>query len=132
MLKEKTVFYGTGRRKNAIAKVWISDGSGQFVINGKKMTELFPRLLHQKQMMEPLEAAKLTDKIDIKASTLGGGITGQAGAVRLGLARALVERDETLRRELRAHGCLTRDPRMKERKKYGQKRARKRFQFSKR
>lgn len=132
MLKEKTTYYGTGRRKNAIAKVWISEGTGQFTVNGKPMPEFFTRILYQKQMLEPIEIAGLTGKIDVRATTLGGGITGHAGAIRLGIARALVERDEAIRKNLRANGCLTRDPRMKERKKYGQKRARKRFQFSKR
>lgn len=125
-------FYGTGRRKEAIAKVWIKQGTGEFKINGKDAKTLFPRFGHQTEIFGPLKDTELLDKLDVTAVTVGGGITGQAGAIRLGLARAIVEMDEALRKPLRDGGHLTRDPRMKERKKYGQPGARKRYQFSKR
>lgn len=125
-------FYGTGRRKEAIAKVWITQGTGEFLINGKDAKTLFPRIAHQALIFGPLKDTDLLERINVKAETIGGGITGQAGAVRLGVARALVQMDETLRKALRDGGHMTRDPRMKERKKYGQPGARKRYQFSKR
>jgi small subunit ribosomal protein S9 len=131
-VEQGQVFYGTGRRKEAVAKVWARPGTGKYTINGRQATEMFPRIAHQNLLFGPLQSARLDGKMDVSATTLGGGITGQAGAVRLGLARALVVMDENSRKSLRAAGHLTRDPRMKERKKYGQKRARKRFQFSKR
>lgn len=125
-------FYGTGRRKTAIAKVWIKPGTGNFTINNKDAKELFNRPAHQSEIFGPLRDTNTESRVDVKAVTLGGGVSGQAGAVRLGVARALVEMDESLRKLLRANGHMTRDPRMKERKKYGQPGARKRFQYSKR
>jgi small subunit ribosomal protein S9 len=125
-------YYGTGRRKEAIAKVWITPGTGKFTVNGLEMMKLFNRTAHNTAIMGPLKDTRLEGRFDVVASTIGGGVSGQAGAIRLGLARALVSMDENLRKSLRAGGHLTRDPRMKERKKYGQPGARKRFQFSKR
>jgi small subunit ribosomal protein S9 len=125
-------YYGTGRRKESVAKVWIKPGTGKFTINGHEMEKLFTRESHRADMLGPMKSVSLEGRFDIEATTVGGGMTGQAGAVRLGVARALVQMDETLRKRLRAAGHLTRDPRMKERKKYGQPGARKRYQFSKR
>jgi len=130
--KEVEVYYGTGRRKEAVAKVWIMHGTGNFTVNGKKVIDLFPRVAHQREIMGPLRDTRLEGQLDIKVSTNGGGITGQAGAIRLGVARAIVTMDENLRKKLRRGGHLTRDPRMKESKKYGQPGARKKYQFSKR
>jgi len=125
-------YYGTGRRKEAIAKVWVSPGKGVIIVNGKEMPKLFNRIAHQAEILGPLKDTRLEGRVDVVASTVGGGVTGQAGAIRLGIARALVKMDESLSKRLHDGGHLTRDPRMKERKKYGQPGARKRFQFSKR
>jgi small subunit ribosomal protein S9 len=125
-------YYGTGRRKEAIAKVWVSPGKGVFIVNGKEMPKLFNRIAHQAEILGPLKDTRLEGRVDVVASTIGGGVTGQAGAIRLGIARALVKMDESLSKRLHDGGHLSRDPRMKERKKYGQPGARKRFQFSKR
>ncbi len=124
--------YGTGRRKEAVARVWLYPGEGEFVINGKSLEEYFPRQTLRDQIMQALEVAGSTGRYRIVATIRGGGISGQAGALRHGIARALVDCDETLRTELKKAGLLRRDPRMKERKKYGLKKARKRPQFSKR
>lgn len=110
----------------------MKPGTGRFIVNKKEVNDLFPRITHQKLIHGPMEATGTTGKFDIQATTLGGGITGQAGAIRLGVARALVAVDEDFRKPLRRGGHLTRDPRMKERKKYGQPGARKKYQFSKR
>ncbi len=125
-------YYGTGRRKTAIAKVWVKPGTGEIKINGKEVKELFSRQAHLNDIYGPLQSAELEGKVDVTISTIGGGISGQSGAIRLGIARAIVQMNEELRKQLRAGGHLTRDPRMKERKKYGQPGARKRYQFSKR
>lgn len=122
----------TGRRKTSIAQIRMRKGSGVFKINGKDFTDYFPSLSMQNTILRPLEIANSVHGYDVDAKTSGGGITGQAGALRLAISRALVETDETLRTSLRAESLLTRDPRMKERKKSGQPGARKRFQFSKR
>ena len=122
----------TGRRKEATARVRLSAGSGQIQINGKTLQDYFGRMLHQVAVRQPLEVTNSQAKYDIFATVAGGGLTGQAGAVRHGVARALVEVDPSLRVVLRRGGYLTRDPRMKERKKYGQKGARRRFQWTKR
>ncbi|MBN2120427.1 MAG: 30S ribosomal protein S9 [Candidatus Omnitrophica bacterium] len=123
----------TGRRKKAIARVQlIVDGKGRFYINGKKWDQYFTTHLHRLLISEPLERAKLSDKVDVKAKVQGGGITGQAGAIRLGLARSIVEYNYSLRSPFKKAKLLTRDPRAKERKKYGQKGARRRFQWTKR
>jgi small subunit ribosomal protein S9 len=122
----------TGRRKVAVARVRLVPGSGQHRINGRTIAEYFPRPSLVKHIEEPLVVTHREGQVDIVASVVGGGLTGQAGAIRLALARALVGEDETQRGVLRRHGFLTRDPRVVERKKYGQAKARKRFQFSKR
>lgn len=124
--------YGTGKRKNAIARVWLVPGSGQIVVNGKSLEEYFPRIALQRMARGPLDHVSSSGTFDVKATAHGGGVTGQAGAVRHGIARALLASDEQLRGALRDIGALTRDPRVKERKKYGRKRARRGFQFSKR
>lgn len=121
-----------GRRKTAIASVQIIPGTGNFEVNGKEFTEYFPSLSVQNTILKPLEIANAIHSFDIKAKASGGGINGQAGALRLALARALITSNIDLRPELKKEGLLTRDPRMKERKKSGQPGARKRFQFSKR
>ena len=123
---------GTGRRKTAIAQVRLLPGEGTVRINGRALEHYFPREWHRMLVREPLQAAGLVDKMNIVARVCGGGSTGQAGAVRLGVARALLTVDAQLRPTLRKSGYLTRDPRAKERKKYGQKGARKRFQWTKR
>ncbi len=125
-------YYSTGRRKEATARVFLRPGKGVLTVNRKPAFEHFTRVAHQRQMLEPLEVTDTLEKFDVLATVSGGGITGQAGAMRLGIARALVKVDEATRSVLRKGGMLTRDPRMKERKKYGQRGARRKFQFSKR
>jgi len=125
-------YYGTGRRKRAIAKVWVSPGKGTITVNGIEMTTLFNRIAHQALILGPLRDTRLEGRVDVVAKTISGGVTGQAGAIRLGIARALLKMDESLSKRLHDAGHLTRDPREKESKKYGQPGARKRFQFSKR
>ncbi len=125
--------FALGRRKESTAKVWLFDnGSGRIIINGKKPSKYFCREDLVIHMLEPLRASDMEGKFDIKADVDGGGVAGQAGAVRLGIARALILAKPDLRTVLRRTGFLTRDPRMVERKKYGRPKARKRFQFSKR
>jgi small subunit ribosomal protein S9 len=124
-------FYGTGKRKNAIARVWITPGNGNITVNGKSMDEYFPRIALQ-QMIRGIFSVTGEQQFDVRATATGGGNSGQAGAVKHGIAKALVLQDEELRVGLRELGALTRDPRVKERKKYGRKRARRGFQFSKR
>jgi len=122
----------TGRRKTSIAQLRIRQGTGAFKVNGKDFTDYFPSLSMQNIILRPLEIANAVHGFDLEAKTSGGGIAGQAGALRLAISRALLQTDENLRGPLREEGMLTRDPRMKERKKSGQPGARKRFQFSKR
>jgi small subunit ribosomal protein S9 len=122
----------TGRRKRAIARVKLTLGQGVITINEKPMDEYFPRPQLQAVVRQPFEATGSGARFDVSVKAIGGGITGQAGAVRHGIARALLEVDETFKASLRKEGFLTRDPREKESKKYGRKKARKRFQFSKR
>ena len=126
------VYLATGRRKNAIARVRMSPGSGNVQINGKDLLGYFKRETLKMDIEQPLELTETLDKFDITARVIGGGLSGQAGAVRLGIARALLNYSEDYRQTLRQGGLLTRDPREKERKKYGLAKARKRFQFSKR
>ncbi|MBL8060233.1 MAG: 30S ribosomal protein S9 [Chthonomonas sp.] len=128
----KNANYGTGRRKCAIARVWVAPGDGQIEINGRPATEYLGRPVLDILVNSPFVALGLEGKYNVKASTKGGGISGQAGAIRLGISRALVDMDEDLRSGLRAEGFLTRDARIKERKKYGRKKARRGFQFVKR
>jgi small subunit ribosomal protein S9 len=122
----------TGKRKNAIARVRMSLGTGAIVVNGRQMDEYFPREALQIDVRKPLELTESLERYDIKATIQGGGVAGQAGALRPGIARAIEKLDGTQRLTLKKAGLLTRDPRRKERKKYGQKGARARFQFSKR
>lgn len=124
-------YYGTGKRKDAVARVWLTPGSGTVTINGKPLEEYFPRIASQQLTKSVLTVAG-EQTFDIKAFCAGGGISGQAGAVKHGIAKALVAYNEEFRNDLRELGALTRDPRVKERKKYGRKRARRGFQFSKR
>ena len=124
--------WGTGRRKSAIARVRIKPGDGKFTIKGREVSDFFSEPQHQAQCMAPLKATGMEGKLDIFVTTTGGGITGQAGAVMLGLARALKGYDPTLEQALRDENYLSRDSRKVERKKYGQSGARRRFQFSKR
>ncbi len=126
------VYYGTGHRKNATAKVWLREGTGNFVVNGMSLRQYVGRPTLEIQALSPLQVTNLTDRFDVTVKCLGGGNSGQAGAMRHGIARALVQFDEELRKTLRQYGMLTRDPRVRERKKYGRKRARRGFQFSKR
>jgi len=126
-------YYGTGRRKNAVAKVWlIGPGQGRITINSKPMGQYVGRETLEMLVREPLELTDTLGRFDVRADAIGGGIAGQAGAVRHGIARALLNYDENLRSALRRSGLLTRDPRIKERKKYGRKRARRGFQWTKR
>lgn len=122
----------TGRRKTSVARIKLRKGSGAFKVNGKDFTDYFPSLSMQNTILRPLEIANAVHSFDLDAKTSGGGIAGQAGALRLAISRAILQTEETLRNPLREEGLLTRDPRMKERKKSGQPGARKRFQFSKR
>ena len=126
----------TGRRKQAIARVRVrpneGEGEGTITVNGRGLADYFPNDTHRMILTEPLTATELTEAYDIDATIFGGGPTGQAGALRLGIARALIELDPELRANLKKAGFLTRDSRQKERKKYGQPGARKRFQYSKR
>lgn len=125
-------YYGTGRRKNAIARVWLTPGEGKITINGRDFKEYLGRPVLEILVKSPLVQLEMDSKYDVKAMTTGGGITGQAGAIKLGIARALLQVDEELKKDLRAGGFLTRDPRVKEAKKYGRKKARRGFQFVKR
>ena len=126
------LFYATGKRKTAVARVWMKPGSGQITINKRPVEQYLVRESDRKLMSEPLHLTDVTDKFDINVNVRGGGISGQAGAIRHGISRALVMSDQNLRDPLKKEGFLTRDSRMKERKKYGQPGARKRFQYSKR
>ncbi|AZT89854.1 30S ribosomal protein S9 [Caldicellulosiruptor changbaiensis] len=125
-------YYATGRRKTSVAKVWLSPGSGKIIVNDKSMEEYFPLETLRIIVKQPLTLTETLNKYDVIAKVMGGGLSGQAGAVRHGIARALVLADPTLRPVLKKAGFLTRDPRMVERKKYGLKKARRAPQFSKR
>lgn len=131
-MAETTRYYGTGKRKNAIAKVWLSNGQGNITVNNRTTSNYFGRASLEALIMQPFEVTETVGKFDVFVRALGGGISGQAGAVRHGIAKALVESDPDMRPILRKLGYLTRDPRVKERKKAGRKRARRGFQFSKR
>jgi small subunit ribosomal protein S9 len=125
-------FLGTGRRKTAIARVRLASGSGKITVNGRPFGNYFPLETLRATATQPLTVTGNTERFDVRVNVTGGGPNGQAGAVRHGIARALIVADAALRGALKAEGLLTRDPRMKERKKYGQPGARKRFQYSKR
>lgn len=128
----ETYFWGTGRRKTATARVRIAKGDGKIVVNKRTFEDFFPLPLTRKIIVQPLSVTETLGKFDVVANISGGGSTGQAGALRHGIARALTKFNEEFRSPLRQNGLLTRDPRMKERKKFGLKKARKRPQFSKR
>ena len=128
----KNLGIGTGRRKTSVARVYVRDGSGKIVVNGKELLKYFPQGEHVFMVRQPLMVTASENKFDILISVHGGGINGQAGACRHGLARALCQVDQGNYTSLRSNGYLTRDSRMVERKKYGQAGARRRFQFSKR
>jgi small subunit ribosomal protein S9 len=125
-------FYGTGRRKTSVARVFLRPGQGQITVNKRTFEDYFPRESLRLMAAQPLELTNTTAQLDVSVNVAGGGLSGQAGAVRHGIARALLVFDANFRPQLKRAGFLTRDPRMKERKKYGQPGARKRFQFSKR
>jgi len=125
-------FLGTGRRKTSIARVRLAAGTGKITVNGREFENYFPMELQRGTVKQPFTVTGTADKYDVRVNVSGGGPIGQAGAVRHGIARALLEVDVNLRPALKKEGLLTRDPRMRERKKYGQTGARKRFQFSKR
>ena len=128
----KSWFLGTGRRKESVARVFLRAGSGKFTVNGRTAENYFPNHAWKHDALEPLKFTNLADQVDVVITANGGGVGGQAGAVRMGLSRAISRFNPELRPALRTNGFLTRDSRMKERKKYGQKGARKRFQFTKR
>lgn len=125
-------FIATGRRKTSVARIRMSPGSGKIDINGRSFEDYFPTVSLQNAVLQPLQTAKVVNAYDLSINATGGGIAGQAGAVRLAISRALLQVEGNLRGTLKADGLLRRDPRMKERKKSGQPGARKRFQFSKR
>jgi len=127
-----TEFLGTGRRKTSVARVRLATGSGKITVNGREVANYFMTEAQRSLVNQPLKVTDTASKLDVNVNVAGGGPVGQAGAVRHGIARALLQFDANLRPALKAEGLLTRDPRMKERKKYGQPGARKRFQFSKR
>jgi small subunit ribosomal protein S9 len=131
-LNAQTQYYGTGRRKTAAARVFLRPGSGQVEVNGRDIESYFPNDIHKMIVKQPLALTETGDKFDLFVTVDGGGPSGQAGAIRHGISRALLVYNGELRERLKAAGLLTRDPRKKERKKYGQKGARARFQFSKR
>lgn len=131
-MNQVAYFYGTGKRKAAIARVRLIPGNGAVLINGKPLGEVFSRLTLQNLITQPLRVTQTLAQFNVQATVEGGGVAGQAGAIALGTARALIRFDETLKANLRHFGLLTRDPRVKERKKYGLKRARKAPQYTKR
>ncbi len=125
-------YYGTGRRKSSTARVFLTKGTGQIMVNDRPLDEFFGRETARMIVRQPLDKVEMADKFDIKATVIGGGISGQAGAIRMGLTRALIEYDEELRKPLRKAGYVTRDAREVERKKVGLHKARKATQYSKR
>jgi small subunit ribosomal protein S9 len=131
-MAELVQYYGTGRRKSSVARVFLRPGSGDFKVNGRAFETYFVTPAQRNMAKQPLATAEAADTFNVIANVSGGGVNGQAGAVKLGIARALMEFNIELRKKLKAEGMVTRDSRKKERKKYGQKGARKRFQYSKR
>ena len=125
-------FYATGKRKCSVARVWLKEGEGKFLINKCPLEEYFPRETSRMIIKQPFELTNTLGKYDVKVNVMGGGLSGQAGAIKHGIAKALLEVNQGFRNILKKLGFLTRDARIKERKKYGRKKARKRFQFSKR
>ena len=124
--------YATGKRKDAIARVWIKPGSGKVVVNGKEMNAYFARPVLQMILRQPFQVAGVEDQFDVNATVKGGGLSGQAGAIILGISKALISHDENLKKNLKKDKLTTRDSRVVERKKYGHRKARRSFQFSKR
>ncbi len=131
-MNQENVYYATGRRKTAISRTWMTPGSGQVIINNRPVEEYFPIETTREEIFQPFKLTNTLGSYDVKATVGGGGIAGQAGAVRHGITRALVSLNPDFRLTLKKAGFIKRDPRVKERKKYGQKGARARFQFSKR
>ncbi|HKD44922.1 MAG TPA: 30S ribosomal protein S9 [Candidatus Angelobacter sp.] len=131
-MADQVQYYGTGRRKSSVARVFLRPGSGKFQVNGRDLDKYFLTEAQRVEIKQPLVTSETTSTFDIQANVSGGGINGQAGALKMGIARALLEFNVELRKKLKVEGYLSRDARAKERKKYGQKGARKRFQFSKR
>ena len=131
-MNQENVYYATGRRKTAVSRTWMTPGSGQVIINNRPVEEYFPIETTRKEIFQPFKLTNTLGSYDIKATVGGGGIAGQAGDVRHGITRALVSLNPDFRLTLKKAGFIKRDPRVKERKKYGQKGARARFQFSKR
>jgi len=125
-------YYSTGRRKTSVARTWLKSGAGRVIVNQKDINEYFGRETDKMLLRQPLQVTGTEDKFDVFVNVSGGGLTGQAGAIRHGIARALILVDPDFRSVLKKNGFLTRDPRIKERKKYGQRGARARFQYSKR
>tara|TARA_B100000674_G_C37710158_1_gene854754 strand:+ start:444 stop:881 length:438 start_codon:yes stop_codon:yes gene_type:complete len=124
--------YATGRRKESVARVWIKKGTGKIYVNGKNMNDYFKRPVHQLKVIMPLQETNVINKFDVKCNVKGGGLSGQAGAIIHGISRALVKTDPTFKKTLKKNKFTTRDSRKVERKKYGHKKARRSFQFSKR
>jgi small subunit ribosomal protein S9 len=131
-MADQVHYYGTGRRKSSVARVFLRPGSGKFQVNGRELDKYFLTEAQRVEIKQPLVTSETTSTFDISANVSGGGVNGQAGALRMGIARALLVFNAELRKKLKGEGFLSRDARSKERKKYGQKGARKRFQFSKR
>ena len=131
-MAEAVRYYETGKRKSAIARVWLIPGNGEITVNRRPFAAYFPLETYRRTAQEPLRLTDRSDRFDVLATIRGGGLSGQAEALRHGISKALLQTDATLRPVLKQAGFLTRDPRIKERKKYGQKKARKRFQYSKR
>lgn len=132
MAKELVQYLGTGRRKSSVARVILTPGKGEIIINGRTFENYIPSAATRLDVLQPLQLTENMGKFNVSANVNGGGLTGQAGAIRLGITRALMEVDEALRKTLKPAGLVTRDPRSKERKKYGLKKARRAPQFSKR
>ncbi len=131
-MEKENIYYATGKRKSAIARTWLTPGTGEISINNRPVEAYFPVETLRTELLEPFKLTNTTGSFDVKVSVKGGGIAGQAGAVRHGITKALILTDPDLRIPLKKAGFVKRDPRVKERKKYGQKGARARFQFSKR
>lgn len=131
-MEKGNVFYATGKRKNSVAKVWLTPGNGNIIVNNKDLNEYFELNLTRDLLLSPLTLTENSDAFNVKVTVMGGGKNGQAGAIRLGVAKALMLSDPDLRGVLKSAGFLTRDARKKERKKYGKKGARASYQFSKR
>ena len=131
-MEQENLYYATGRRKTAIARTWMKPGSGEIVINNRPVEDYFPIEATRQELIQPFKLTNTLDSYDVKATVVGGGIAGQDGVVRHGITRALVSVNPDFRLALKKAGFIKRDPRVKERKKYGQKGARARFQFSKR